>query len=96
MMSQSRGPCRAEQDPGDDRDAKEFFEWSVSLVCRSCRFLRLRLWRFPPRSHIYSSPRNRFVPREPDGPAHPDLWEVGQDVDVPVGVQLSGLSAVNC
>ena len=30
-----RGPCYAEQVPGDDRDAKEFFEWSMSLVCRS-------------------------------------------------------------
>ena len=27
-------------------DATEFIEWSMSLVCRSCRFLRRRPWRF--------------------------------------------------
>ena len=58
-------------------DAVELIEWSMSLVCRSCRFLRLKLWRLWPRSHSCGSLRKRCDPRGPDGPAHPDLREFG-------------------
>ena len=63
--------------PGDDRRWPRSLSSGWCSWCRSCRFLRLQLWRFPPRSHSCRSLRKLCDPGGPDGPVHPDLWAIG-------------------